>query len=76
MDATTLSASLGQADALKAAEAVKVLLDRGVPDVRSGLGTQVFEMAAAYRELFAPYPKLRRYVHLYHPDLQGSHGCL
>lgn len=71
MESTTLDASLGRADATKAADAVRVLLDRGVPDVRRGLGGRVFEMAATFTELLAPYPKLRRYVHLYHPDLQG-----
>ncbi len=68
---TNLAASLAPADSTRAAEAVKALLDRGVPDLRGGLGRQVFEMADVYAELFAPYPKIRRYIHLYHPDMQG-----
>ncbi|MGC9467679.1 MAG: hypothetical protein ACP5HS_03745 [Anaerolineae bacterium] len=68
---TNLNASLGKADETPAARAVKELLDRGVPDLRAGLGRRVFEMAETYQQLFAPYPKLRRYVHPYHPDLQG-----
>jgi hypothetical protein len=47
------------------------LLDSGLPDVRAGLGGRVFETAAAFTEVFGAYPKLKRWVHLYHPDLQG-----
>ena len=47
------------------------LLDRGIPDLRRGLGEKVFAMGEFYRELFAPYPRIRRYVNVYHPDLQG-----
>jgi hypothetical protein len=71
LDSTNLAASLARADATGAAEAVKAILARGVPDLHAGLGRNVFEMAAHYQALFAPYPKVRRYVHLYHPDLQG-----
>jgi hypothetical protein len=71
LGATNLNDSLAPADATKSAEAVKRLLDRGVPDLDAGLGGKVFEMAAFYQKLFAPYPKVRRYVHLYHPDMQG-----
>jgi hypothetical protein len=56
---------------MQAADAVKALLDRGVPDPHIGLGGKVLAMAERYRELFEPYPKIRRYVHIYHPDMQG-----
>lgn len=55
----------------KAADAVKALLERGIPNLHTGLGGKVLAMAEHYRELLEPYPKLRRYVHIYHPDLQG-----
>ena len=71
VESTTLAESLGKADTTKAAEAVKTLLDRGIPDFSTGLGGEVFEMARTYHRMFAPYPKIRRYVHLYHPDMQG-----
>ena len=71
VESTTLAESLGKADTTKAAEAVKTLLDRGIPDLSTGLGGEVFEMARSYHRMFAPYPKIRRYVHLYHPDMQG-----
>ena len=71
LDSTNLEASLAQAGTTRAAEAVKAILARGIPDLRAGLGRKVFEMAAYYATLFAPYPQIRRFVHLYHPDLQG-----
>jgi len=46
-------------------------LARGIPDLHSNLGGHVFAMGRYFRDLLAPYPHLSRYVHLYHPDLQG-----
>jgi hypothetical protein len=71
LSSTNLAESLGKADETRAAEAVKVILGCGMPDLNTALGGKVFEMAAYYREIFAPYPKIRRYVHTYHPDMQG-----
>jgi hypothetical protein len=68
---TNLDASLGPADATRSAEAVKRLLEQGVPDLHVALGGRALETAAYYQTLFAPYPKIERYVHLYHPDMQG-----
>lgn len=53
------------------ADAMKALLDRGVPDVHNGLGGKVFEMAERFQEMMRPYPTMQRHVHLYHPDTQG-----
>jgi hypothetical protein len=53
------------------ADAMKALLDQDVPDVRNGLGGKVFEMAQRFQKMLRPYPKIQRYVHLYHPDTQG-----
>jgi hypothetical protein len=53
------------------AEAAKRLLDRGVPDGNAGQGDVVFHMGQYYRELFKGYPRLSKYVYIYHPDLQG-----
>ncbi len=71
LESATLAESLGKADTTKAAEAVKSLLERGIPDLTMALGGKVFEMASYYHEIFAPYPNIRRHVHIYHPDLQG-----
>lgn len=53
------------------ADAVKAILDRGMPDLCTGFGRQVFEMGEYFLEAFAPYPKLSEYVPVYHPDTQG-----
>ena len=55
----------------KVVDVIKALLDRGIPDLHTGLGGKVLAMAEQYGALFDPYPKIRRYVHVYHPDLQG-----
>lgn len=52
-------------------ERLEELLAGGVPDLRGGLGERVFEMAEFYCETFARYPKIRKYVPVYHPDTQG-----
>ncbi len=52
-------------------EAVRALLDRGVPDLHAGLGGRVFEMAGFFLECLRSRPRLGRWVTLYHPDLQG-----
>jgi hypothetical protein len=53
------------------AAAMRALLDRGVPDLRAGLGGRVFEMAERFVEIGRRHPKIGRYVHVYHPDIQG-----
>ncbi len=53
------------------ADAMKALLDRGVPDVTNALGGKVFEMARQFQALMEPYPNINKYIHLYHPDTQG-----
>ena len=52
-------------------DAIKRLLDQGVPDLNVGQGDAVFRMGQYYKTLFASYPKLSQYVYIYHPDLQG-----
>jgi hypothetical protein len=71
LETTNLNDALAPAETTKSAQAVKEILARGIPNLRNGLGARVFDMADAYSELFAPYPKLQRYVHVYHPDMQG-----
>lgn len=52
-------------------EAVKKLLRKGVPSLSEGFGSRVFEMGHYFKELFSGYDKITKYVHVYHPDLQG-----
>ena len=50
---------------------IRALLEKGVPDLNGGFGRQVFEMGEIYAEVFSGYPKISRYVNVYHPDTQG-----
>jgi len=52
-------------------DAVRRLLDKGVPDLRAGYGEQCLAMGRYFVDLFADYPNVSRCVHVYHPDLQG-----
>lgn len=47
------------------------LLDRGVPDLCSGLGGKVLEMAEVFAAIGRQYPLIGKYITIYHPDLQG-----
>jgi len=53
------------------AEAMRRLLARGAPDLDAGYGARVFAAGAELRRLVQTYPKVARYVSVYHPDLQG-----
>ncbi len=52
-------------------DAIRALVDSGVPDLSAGLGARVFECAERFLEVFERHPVLNRNVALYHPDLQG-----
>jgi hypothetical protein len=52
-------------------DTVRRLLAQGIPDLNSGQGAAVLQMGEHFRRLFADHPKLSKYVHIYHPDLQG-----
>ena len=52
-------------------ERISGLLDAGVPAMDAGRLADVWHWAELAREQLAPYPLLQRYVHCYHPDLQG-----
>jgi len=52
-------------------DGIRALLDRGLPDLAAGYGAQVMEMGRRFRDLLADYPKVARYVKVYHPDMQG-----
>lgn len=50
---------------------VRRLLQQGVPDVEGGQGRQVLQAYNLFIGKLRPYPKLREWVRLYHPDAQG-----
>lgn len=63
--------SLPWAHHLTDRDAIRALIDRGVPDSRSGLGGVCFDTASYYLETLRPYEKLSSAVMVFHPDLQG-----
>ncbi|HBP07192.1 hypothetical protein [Victivallis lenta] len=68
-DCDTLPTSMPLADGR---DGIRRLVDAGVPPLDRGLAPKVFDTAAFFRARLEPYPKLREYVRLYHPDLQGT----
>ncbi len=50
---------------------VKEVLAAGEPDINAGQGRQVFETTEYYCQVMKDYPKIQKYVKIYHPDLQG-----
>ena len=47
------------------------IVDAGVPDICGGLGAKVFETAEFFKDILRDYPMMKKYVKIYHPDLQG-----
>lgn len=56
---------------LRETAAIEALVAAGRPPLTAGWGERVLATGRYYRDLLADYPKLRRWVHVYHPDLQG-----
>ena len=54
------------------ADKVRELVERGPADPRTGMGEITLRTGDRMRELFADYPNVDRYVHIYHPDTQGT----
>ena len=52
-------------------EQIRDIVEKGMPDLESGFGKQVFECGEIYAEILQKYPKISRYLTVYHPDLQG-----
>lgn len=52
-------------------DGVRRILDERRADYSRGLAGNVFRFAQVYAEAVQDYPKIRRYVHVYNPDLQG-----
>jgi len=50
---------------------IKSLIKQSVPDLNCSLGGRTLEMGRLFVKLVKDYPKIKKYVHLYHPDLQG-----
>ncbi len=52
-------------------EKVKFLIDKGVPDLNSGLAGKVFQTAEKFLDVFDKYPFLAKNIAFCHPDMQG-----
>ncbi|MBI5653319.1 MAG: hypothetical protein HZC40_23165 [Chloroflexi bacterium] len=50
---------------------VRAIIARGMPDLNAGIGAQIWETEAYFRDTLAQYPKLAQTVHIGHPDPQG-----
>jgi len=50
---------------------VERVIANGMPDVTKGYGARVFAMGLVFRRILGQYPRIGRYVHVYHPDLQS-----
>ena len=50
---------------------IREMIEAGVPDLNAGFGARVFACGELFREIGEAYPKIGRYVSVYHPDLQG-----
>jgi hypothetical protein len=52
-------------------ELIRSKVESGMPDLMTGFGKNVFEFGEMCAEVFEKYPKIKKYVKVYHPDLQG-----
>ena len=50
---------------------IRALLDRGVPSRAQPYAERVFATGRRFAEIARRYPKIGRFVNIYHPDLQG-----
>jgi hypothetical protein len=52
-------------------ETIRKLLDRGMPELTGGLAGKALEMGEYFVRIMKDYPNVKKYVYVYHPDLQG-----
>ena len=52
-------------------EKIREIVEKGLPDISTGFGKNVFEFGELCLEVFEKYPKIKKYVTMYHPDTQG-----
>lgn len=50
---------------------IRAALDKDIPDLSGGFGGRVFAFGELCAEVFRDYPKIARYVSVFHPDTQG-----
>ncbi len=52
-------------------EGVREALERPLPELNAGLMERVWRCRERFERVLEPYPKLKQYVHVYHPEWQG-----
>lgn len=52
-------------------DAIRRVVAEPLPRHEAGWGARVFEMGRRFRALLDSRPNTKRFIHLYHPDLQG-----
>ncbi len=57
--------------ALGSDDKIEALIEAGIPDLNRGFGQRVFEFGEIVKEVFSHYPKINKYVEVFHPDVQG-----
>ncbi len=50
---------------------IRAILEKGLPDLQTGYGKDVLRFGEICAEVFENYPKIKKYVEVYHPDTQG-----
>ena len=50
---------------------IREILDSGIPSLTAGFGGDVLSFGERCSEIFDKYPKIKKYVKIYHPDTQG-----
>ena len=50
---------------------IREILDGGMPDLFGGFGGDVLRFGEYCSQIFEKYPKIKKYVKIYHPDTQG-----
>ncbi len=50
---------------------IREIVAKGIPDIYGGFGEKVFRFGEFWLEIVKNYPKIAKYVFMYHPDCQG-----
>lgn len=56
---------------LNDSDKIRKILDNGMPALDTGFGKSVLQYGELCAELLSKYPKIQKYVQVYHPDTQG-----
>ena len=51
--------------------AIRKILEKGIPDLSQGFGADVFTFGEMCKEVLKNYPAITSYVQMFHPDTQG-----